>query len=491
MRASELADIASSFTRSGRMIRSLPGPGESWRQDLGWLWMLPFCDAVLLGGGLAVLAWPGGLRAALGQGALIVLAIAALGFYQAPRSLAAASLQGARAGLLAVVVLVTLAVATAPFPAGFAPVALVKTGPLVALGFLVFAGRVGVSLLVLSPSRTRPAIRAVLIGSPDHAGPAAQCLRRQSGRVHVISMVMHPDRLCATPAGLADDPDGATAAEAWLDPVIETIRSGDVGHVVIAADSLVLAGILHGAAEIACLSVPLSILWSRAGLASGAGSGRAGGGWMLVAVSADPLAGWPALLKRATDVLLGSVLLAALAVPMLLIAAAIRIDSPGPVLFRQGRVGFNSRGFEMLKFRTMRQEAADYRGSLQTVRNDRRVTRIGALLRRSSLDELPQIINVLRGEMSLVGPRPHAPGTTAAGRRFEQVVAGYAARHRVPPGITGLAQVRGFRGPTQAEEQLRQRLASDLEYIDRWSVWLDLVILARTLLAVVRMENAF
>ena len=121
---------------------------------------------------------------------------------------------------------------------------------------------------------------------------------------------------------------------------------------------------------------------------------------------------------------------------------------------------------------------------------DPRVTRIGRFLRRASLDELPQILNVLRGEMSLVGPRPHAPGTRAGGRRFDEVVANYAARHRVKPGLTGLAQVRGLRGPTPNEVLLLQRVEADLEYIAHWSPWLDLLILLRTPLVVLRARNA-
>jgi lipopolysaccharide/colanic/teichoic acid biosynthesis glycosyltransferase len=161
------------------------------------------------------------------------------------------------------------------------------------------------------------------------------------------------------------------------------------------------------------------------------------------------------------------------------------------VLFRQKRTGFNNHDFEMLKFRTMHHNKAEYAIRHQATRNDPRVTRIGALLRRTSLDELPQIINVLRGDMSIVGPRPHAPGTRAGNRPFEQVVERYAARHRVKPGLTGLAQVRGLRGETRTEETLIRRVESDLEYIDSWSLWLDLVIIVRTAVIVTRMQNAY
>jgi exopolysaccharide biosynthesis polyprenyl glycosylphosphotransferase len=200
--------------------------------------------------------------------------------------------------------------------------------------------------------------------------------------------------------------------------------------------------------------------------------------------------GWSRV-KRAEDILLAALALIAFSLPMLLIALAIRLDSPGPILFRQTRTGRHERSFAMLKFRTMRHELQDLEATQQTTRDDQRVTRLGALLRRTSLDELPQLFNVLRGDMALVGPRPHAPGTRAAGRLFHEVVPHYAARHRVRPGLTGLAQVRGLRGETDTEEKLELRVKSDLEYIERWSVALDLIIVLRTAIAVLRMKNAY
>ncbi|WP_149538706.1 exopolysaccharide biosynthesis polyprenyl glycosylphosphotransferase [Siccirubricoccus phaeus] len=203
-----------------------------------------------------------------------------------------------------------------------------------------------------------------------------------------------------------------------------------------------------------------------------------------------PISGGAAVVKAAEDYLLAIGALLIAAVPMALIALAVRLDSPGPILFRQRRTGFNNNEFHVLKFRTMYVEQTDHLAERQVTRGDKRVTRVGAILRRTSLDELPQIFNVLRGEMSFIGPRPHAPGTRAGGRPFEQVVARYAARHRVKPGLTGLAQVRGWRGPTETEEKLIRRVESDLEYIETWSPWLDFTILVRTLLTVAGMKNA-
>lgn len=210
----------------------------------------------------------------------------------------------------------------------------------------------------------------------------------------------------------------------------------------------------------------------------------------LLRLADRPIRGWGAVFKTIEDYILAGIGLAVAAVPMALIALAVKLDSPGPVLFRQRRTGFNNGNFYVLKFRTMYHHAADHAVARQVSEGDSRVTRVGAILRRTSLDELPQIFNILRGDMSFIGPRPHAPGTRAGGRPFEEVAARYAARHRVKPGLTGLAQVRGFRGPTETEDKLLKRVDSDLEYIDTWSPWLDLTILVRTLLAVARMRNA-
>lgn len=204
-----------------------------------------------------------------------------------------------------------------------------------------------------------------------------------------------------------------------------------------------------------------------------------------------PISGWHGTAKRLADIVIALVLLAVFALPMLLTAMAIRLDSPGPILFHQRRIGFANIGFDMLKFRTMRHHAPEPGSLRQTTRHDPRITRVGAVLRRTSLDELPQLFNVLQGDMSIVGPRPHAPGTCAGGRPFEMVTPRYPARHCVRPGLTGLAQVRGWRGETETEEKLLRRVEADLEYIETWSLGLDFVILARTAISVLAMRNAY
>jgi lipopolysaccharide/colanic/teichoic acid biosynthesis glycosyltransferase len=204
-----------------------------------------------------------------------------------------------------------------------------------------------------------------------------------------------------------------------------------------------------------------------------------------------PIAGWRGAVKRVFDVVFALLGLIVLGIPMLVVAAIIRLETPGPALFRQRRIGFANVGFEMWKFRTMRQQTARPAGLVQATRHDTRVTRFGAILRRTSFDEMPQLFNVLRGDMSLVGPRPHAPGTCAGGTPFELVTPHYPARHRVRPGLTGLAQVRGWRGETESEEKLLRRLECDLEYIATWSLWQDAVILVRTVAPVLAMHNAY
>ena len=204
-----------------------------------------------------------------------------------------------------------------------------------------------------------------------------------------------------------------------------------------------------------------------------------------------PIAGWRAAVKRAIDIVGTLLLLVVLCLPMLLVALMIRLETPGPALFRQRRIGFANLPFEIWKFRTMHQHPSESGRLVQVTRHDRRVTWLGDKLRRCSADELPQLFNVLRGEMSLVGPRPHAPGTCAGGKPFELVTPHYPARHRVKPGLTGLAQVRGWRGQTETEEKLLRRVESDLEYIEHWSLWLDVRILARTALPVCAMRNAY
>ncbi|AAY93464.1 undecaprenyl-phosphate glucose phosphotransferase [Pseudomonas protegens] len=204
-----------------------------------------------------------------------------------------------------------------------------------------------------------------------------------------------------------------------------------------------------------------------------------------------PLRGWSPFFKRLEDMVLSSIALVLLSPVMLLVALAIKLDSSGPVLFKQKRYGYNNRLIEVYKFRSMHQHMADAHAEKQTTRGDPRITRVGRFIRKTSLDELPQLFNVFGGSMSMVGPRPHATATKAAGILFEEAVKEYTSRHRVKPGITGLAQINGYRGETDTLEKIEKRVEFDLEYIENWSVWFDLYILFRTVPSVIMTREAF
>jgi putative colanic acid biosynthesis UDP-glucose lipid carrier transferase len=199
-----------------------------------------------------------------------------------------------------------------------------------------------------------------------------------------------------------------------------------------------------------------------------------------------PFKGTQGLLKIAEDYVVGTLALIVCAPIMLLIAVAIRIDSPGPILFRQARIGFNSQPFMIYKFRTMTDDPNDD-GSIGTRgRSDPRITRIGKLLRGFSVDELPQLFNVMAGDMSVVGPRPYVPNMLVGNTLFNDSVRQFAARHRIKPGITGWAQANGLRGSAvRTIEGARRSVELDIYYITHWSLWFDIKIMLRTVLVLV------
>lgn len=204
-----------------------------------------------------------------------------------------------------------------------------------------------------------------------------------------------------------------------------------------------------------------------------------------------PMSDWSVAVKTIEDRLLSGVGLLLLSPLFALIALAVKIDSRGPVFFRQQRYGFNNEAIGVYKFRSMYVDQCDAGAARLVTRGDPRVTRVGAFLRRTSLDELPQLINVLKGELSLVGPRPHAMQAKADGRIYDQVVEGYFARHKVKPGVTGWAQINGWRGEIDSDEKIRMRTEFDLFYIENWSLWLDLKILFLTPIRLLKTDNAY
>jgi putative colanic acid biosynthesis UDP-glucose lipid carrier transferase len=211
------------------------------------------------------------------------------------------------------------------------------------------------------------------------------------------------------------------------------------------------------------------------------------GGLPVVAVCESPFHGFNGVVKRISDVI-SAVLILALISPLLLaIAIGVKLSSPGPVLFKQRRYGLDGRKIVVYKFRSMT-VAEDGDLVRQATRNDSRITRFGAFLRRTSLDELPQFINVLQGRMSVVGPRPHA---VAHNELYRKLIRGYMIRHKVRPGVTGLAQVMGFRGETETVEKMKGRIEMDLTYLRNWSLLLDLQIILKTVVVVLGRQNAY
>ena len=208
-------------------------------------------------------------------------------------------------------------------------------------------------------------------------------------------------------------------------------------------------------------------------------------------VTDKPIADWDHVKKWWFDKIVASAALIVLAPLMLLIALAIKLDSKGPVLFRQKRLGFNNEAIDVLKFRTMYSDATDAEASKLVTKDDARVTRVGRILRKTSLDELPQFFNVVKGDLSLVGPRPHALKAKAADKFYADAVDGYFARHRVKPGVTGWAQINGLRGETDTQEKIERRVEHDLYYIENWSATFDLYILLMTPVALIKGDNAY
>ena len=276
----------------------------------------------------------------------------------------------------------------------------------------------------------------------------------------------------------------------WDDVISEAIayaRSADVDEVFIAAELPNWAKLREMMERFRLLPLPVNLI------AVGPASEllkrplNAIGNDTVIELQRAPLNSFELLIKRTIDIVIAGTTLIALSPLLAIVAIAIKIDSRGPIIFRQKRHGFNGKPFQILKFRTMT-VLENGESVKQAERFDKRVTWLGSWLRRTSIDELPQLINVLKGDMSLVGPRPHA---AVHDNHFDEVIANYAFRQRMKPGITGCAQVNGFRGATPTVEAMQQRVELDIWYIDNWSVHLDLAIMFRTMIEIVRGRNAY
>jgi lipopolysaccharide/colanic/teichoic acid biosynthesis glycosyltransferase len=200
---------------------------------------------------------------------------------------------------------------------------------------------------------------------------------------------------------------------------------------------------------------------------------------------------WQLAVKRLIDIIVSASALVILAPLLLTVCAFIKLESKGPVTFRQNRWGKDCSLIRIYKFRSMYTDLCDHSGVAQTVQDDPRVTKVGRVIRRLNIDELPQLINVLKGDMSLVGPRCHAVGMLAAGVPYEELVPEYHERHALRPGMTGLAQVRGLRGPTDRASKARARIACDIHYVENFSLWMDVSIMAGTVYSELKGGNGF
>ncbi len=288
-------------------------------------------------------------------------------------------------------------------------------------------------------------------------------------------------------AGLPDNGDDHDEAIAGDLSALElAARNGEIDDIVIAVPRAPRAEMDRLARRLSSLPVSISICPNTHWLDHTGGAVTKVGGASVLSLYRRPLEGWGSIIKTIEDFILGAVLLVALSPVLLLVSIAVKLQGKGPILFAQQRHGFNNAVFRIYKFRTMT-VAEDGEAIQQAQKDDARITPLGKFLRRYSLDELPQLFNVIRGEMSLVGPRPHA---LAHNHQYAQLIENYSGRHKVKPGITGWAQVNGYRGETSENELMEQRVKFDLGYIDAWSLWFDFKILLMTILAVVFPKNA-
>ena len=294
-----------------------------------------------------------------------------------------------------------------------------------------------------------------------------------------------------------DLPAGVAGSSTWpvgsIDDLVELSKRRAIDWILVALPAVDEARLGSIVQRLEVLSIPIALCPSNVGLRlSGEMVEYTGSGMPVMLLADRPIKRWSAVLKSAEDALLSRILILLLLPLLGLIALAIKLDSPGPIIFKQRRHAFNNSEFDIYKFRTMRY-GKDVSGDWleQTARFDRRVTRVGLFLRSTSLDELPQLFNVMKGDMSLVGPRPHAVNMRTEDRLGSEITGKYAHRHRVKPGMTGWSQVNGARGATTTTAQLRRRVALDLMYIDNWSLWLDLKILVLTFREALKRTNAY
>lgn len=276
-----------------------------------------------------------------------------------------------------------------------------------------------------------------------------------------------------------------------LDAVIQLARRGEVDQVLIALPRITQERLDEIVADLAEVAIDICLIPREAIELNTRYDIKFVGTIPILTLWQRPIRDWQEILKAVEDRSLAFLGILALAPLLIVTALAIRLTSPGPILFVQRRFGFNNVEINVLKFRSMYVDRGDSTGAARTTRNDDRVTSVGRIIRRLSIDELPQLFNVLRGDMSIVGPRPHATHMKVGDAYYFDAVKGYAARHRVKPGITGLAQVRGLRGEIDTIERARKRVEYDRYYIDNWSLALDFRIIFETCFKVIWDKHAY
>ncbi len=381
---------------------------------------------------------------------------------------------------------------------------------LVGAGFMLFLGfalqntatysRLSTGIIAIAALGTLIATRIVVTR-------AARAMAKQGGALNIRAVVIADDadtptlvtKLQQTFAGVSllrilpesalipDDDAAPILMDRHYQDLVDQVRSGQVDQIIVVMTSGDATRTLALVNQLAALAVPVNVVVDQDLSVLLHNPINRIGGDTVIEYRPHRLDGLHGFAKQIFDYCFALAALIAASPLLLLIAFLIKATSPGPVLFKQRRHGLGHNVFQIYKFRTMT-VCEDGDVVTQARRNDQRITRIGSILRRTSLDELPQFLNVLRGEMSVVGPRPHA---VAHNREHSALLKDYAFRHNVKPGITGWAQVNGFRGETDTLDKMRQRVALDTDYIRNWSFWLDMKIVFMTIWAVIRPQNAY
>ncbi|MCF3639495.1 undecaprenyl-phosphate glucose phosphotransferase [Rhizobium sp. TRM95111] len=328
--------------------------------------------------------------------------------------------------------------------------------------------------------------RAVIVGGGEAAKELIRALERQPENDIRICGIFDDRDERRSPSIVAGYPKLGTIPE-----LVEFARLARIDMLIISLPLSAEARILQLLKKLWVLPVDIRLAAHAKGLKFRPRSYSLVGNVPLLAIFDKPIADWDSVAKRAFDITFSLIALALLWPVFIGAALAVKVTSPGPVIFRQKRHGFNNEIIDVYKFRSMYTHMSDPTAKAAVTKRDPRVTPVGRFLRKSSIDELPQIFNVLKGELSLVGPRPHAIQAQSHNRKYVDVVEGYFARHRVKPGVTGWAQINGWRGEIDHDDKIRFRTEFDLYYIENWSLWLDLKILFLTPFRLLNTENAY